>query len=94
MWIGHLLLLFFPLYGRGIEGARLLVAAGGSIHFGCQHPAPRRIRSREHPFRTATVNKNILVRSIRAKKRDSKPSADKKSDIGKWDGAVDQQRRI
>ena len=29
---------------------RLLVAAGGSLRFGCQHPEPRRIRSRGHPL--------------------------------------------
>ena len=42
----------FPLYGRSIEGvalcklrSRLLVSAGGSLRFGCQHPAPRRTRA-------------------------------------------------
>ena len=44
---------FFPLYDRRIESgplcklrSRLLVAAGGSLRFGYQHPAPRRIRRR------------------------------------------------
>ena len=57
----------FNLYHTSIEGgtlckpsinsSRLLVAAGGSLRFGCQHPAPRRIRSRRHNFRIAAVNK-------------------------------------
>ena len=46
---------------------RLLLAAGGSLRFGCQHPAPRRIRSSRHPFRVAAFNKKIINRSIRAK---------------------------
>ena len=62
-------------YDRSIEGGplcqlrcRLVVAAGGSLRFGCQHPAPPGIRSRGHPFRIAAVNRKILVRSIRAKR--------------------------
>ena len=59
------------LYNRSIEGGALffqlrswlMVAAGGSLHFGCQHPVPRRIQSREHPFRIAALNKKILARS-------------------------------
>ena len=50
-----------------VPGSRLLVAGGGSLRFGCQHPAPRRIRSRGHPFRIAAVSKKVLVGSIRAK---------------------------
>ena len=50
-----------------VRGSRLQVATGGSIRFGCQHPAPRRIRSRGHPFRIAAVNKKLLFRSVRAK---------------------------
>ena len=70
MWIGH-----FPLHDRNIEGgtlyklrSQLLVADGGSLRFGCQHPAPQRIRSRGFPFRIAAVNKKTLVRSIRAER--------------------------
>ena len=83
----------FSLHDRSIEGrsfcklrSRLLVAAGGGLCFDCQHPTPRRIRSMGQPFRIAAVNKKIHVRSIRAKGHDSKPLADKKSDIGKRSG--------
>ena len=48
--------------------SRLVVAVGGSIHFVCQDPAPRRIGSRGHPFRIAAIDKKKLVRSIRAKR--------------------------
>ena len=66
----------FPLYDeRSLEGgalcklrSRLLAAAGGNLRFGCQHPAPRRIRSRGHPFRVADVSKKILIRGIRTKR--------------------------
>ena len=68
---------FFPLY-RMIEASkvdhsaklrsRLLVTASGSLRFGSQHPAPRRIRSRGHPFRIAAINKKVLVRNIRTKR--------------------------
>ena len=47
--------------------SRLVVAAGGSLHFGCRDTASRRIRSRGHAFRTFAVYKNIFCRSIRAK---------------------------
>ena len=47
--------------------SRLLVAGGGSLRFGCQHPAPRRIRSRGHPFRIPAVSNKILVRNMRTK---------------------------
>ena len=57
MWIGHFgFRTMFPLYEkRSIEGGALcklrrrgLVAARGSLRFGCQHPALRGIRSRGH----------------------------------------------
>ena len=74
--------------------SRLLVTAGGSLRFDCQHPATRRIRSRRHPFRIAAANKKILVRSISAKKRDSKPWVDKTPDIGKWSGVGSTHKNI
>ena len=69
MWIDHLLCVpIFRSYDGSIEGgafcalrSRLLVAAGGSLRFGCRSPAPRRIRG--HPFRIAAVNTKKNVRS-------------------------------
>ena len=65
-----------------VVGWLLVVAAGGSLCFGCPHPAPRRIRSQGHHFRIA-VNK---FEAYMQKERDSKPSVDEKPDIGKWPG--------
>ena len=66
-----------------VPGSRLLVAGGGSLRFGCQHHAPRRIRSRGHPFIIAAVNKKILAPYV---KKNAIRSVDKKPDIGKWPG--------
>ena len=66
--------------------SRLLVAAGGSLRFGCQHPAPRHIRSRGHPFRFAAIDKKMSSEVYVQKERDSKPLVNNKSDIGKWPG--------
>ena len=84
---------FFPSYDRSIEGgplcklrSRLLVAAGGSLRFGCQHPAPRRIRSRGHSFRIAPPIIKYSFEVYMQKERDSKPSPDKKLNIEKWPG--------
>ena len=58
----------FPLYDKSIEGGalcklgvRLRVAAGGSLRFDYQHPAPQRIRLMGHPFRISAVKKERLV---------------------------------
>ena len=77
MWIGHFVWLFFFSciigaskvdHSASYVRSRLVVAAGGSIHFVRQDPAPRRIGSRGHPFRIAAIDKKKLVRSIRAKR--------------------------
>ena len=52
------------------------MAAGDSLRFGCHDPPPRRIRSREHPFRIAAVNKKIPVGVYVQKYYDSKALAD------------------
>ena len=44
--------------------SRLLAAAGGSLRFGCQHPAPRRIRSRGNPLRIAAVTTKEVAQSV------------------------------
>ena len=68
----------FPLYDKSIEGGalcklgvRLLVAAGGSLRFGCQHPAPQHIRSRGHPFAIA-INRKYSFEVHVKRERDSK----------------------
>ena len=56
----------FPLYDRSIEGGplcKLRTVVGcrwlQALCFGCQHPAPWRIRSKGHPYRIAAVNKKL-----------------------------------
>ena len=90
MWVGRFVInTTFPLHDRApkvghsasyVPGSRLLVAAGGSLRFGCQRPTPRCIRSSGHPFRIAINKEKYTYR------QDSKRSVDKKPDIGRWPG--------
>ena len=75
MWIGYSVLLFFPLHERSIERgqlgmlrSRLRVTAGGRLCFGCQRPAPLRIRNRGHPFVNAVFNTKLPIRLQGAKR--------------------------
>lgn len=52
--------------------SRLLVAAGGSLRFGCQHPAPRKIPRRGRPFRTTATTKKPPARSTSIRVRKSR----------------------
>ena len=52
--------------------SRLLVAAGGSLRFGCQHPATQHIRCRGHPFAIAAINRKYSFEVHVKRERDSK----------------------
>ena len=96
-----LLCYYIALHDRSIEGGALcklrcrLMAAGGSLRFVCQHPTPQRIRSRGRPFRIAALNKKILARSIRAKRKRFETFGGQEIEYRKENGlALDQQIRI
>ena len=74
---------FFRLYDRSIEAEalcklrnRLLVAAGGSLRFGCQHHAPHRIRSRGHFQDSRRQQENTRSKYTCRKNDISKPAVD------------------
>ena len=105
MWSGHFVLpgSIFPSYDKSTEGgalcnlrsssSRFLMAAGGSLRVGCQHPTPLGEFEAGGPFQNSRRQKRKYSLEVYVQKElDSK--VDKKPDTGKSDLALDQQIRI